>query len=260
GPSGSSRCWPAWRSWRPTSRAPISTSTSPIATRSCTGPSGRPPATRRRRWAASSAWSTCPPARGWCERCPPPSPLPEPTRRGGPETGRSGGHTVRPMARGRHISVRAATSRGEGGKLMKTRRNVCLWVGAAWVAVLALGGTSALADSAEPIRVHCRGAGAGGFVTPEVGDSLKDLLRGRAGKKDVVRLVDSPDKADLVVTVQGRGYQETGRRVYRSTRTRHSYRSTSSKETVKVVRASLEAGAYKLTIYGVDNSFWKSAA
>ena len=164
------------------------------------------------------------------------------------------------MAPGRHISVRAATCVAEGGKFMKTGRKLCLCVGAAWVAVLAFGGTLALADSAEPIRVHCRGAGTGGFVTPEVGDSLKDLLGAFDGKKDVVQLVDSPDKADLVVTVQGRGYQETGRRVYRSTRTRHSYRSTSSKETVKVVRASLEAGAYKLTIYGVDNNFWKSAA
>jgi hypothetical protein len=119
---------------------------------------------------------------------------------------------------------------------------------------------AALADTVEPIRVHCRGAGASGFVTPEVGDSLKDVLGAFEGKKDVIQLVDSPDKADLVLTVQGRGYQETGRRIYRSTRTKRSYRSTSTKETVKVVRASLEAGAYRLTIYGVDNSFWKSAA
>jgi hypothetical protein len=115
-------------------------------------------------------------------------------------------------------------------------------------------------DGAEPIRVQCRGAEAGGFVTPEVGDSLRDLIGAFEGKKDVVRLVDAADQADIVVIVQGRGYQETGRRVYRSTRTRHSYRSTSSKETVKVLRASLQAGNYRLTLYGVDNAFWKTAA
>jgi hypothetical protein len=124
-----------------------------------------------------------------------------------------------------------------------------------------LASTSLLAKDEFPVpmNVYVRGAEAGGFVTPDVGDSVKDLNKALGGKK-VLRLVPASEEADLVVTVVSRGLQETGRRIYRSRSTRHSYRSTSSKETVKVVRATLAAGGYKLPMFGVDDLWWGSAA
>jgi hypothetical protein len=128
-------------------------------------------------------------------------------------------------------------------------------------AALLLAAASLQAKDEYPVRmnVHVRGAEVGGFVTPDVGDSVKDLNKSLDGKK-VLQLVPTADEADLVVTIVSRGLQETGRRIYRSSSTRHSYRSTSSKEMVKVVRATLVAGGYKLPMFGVDDLWWGSAA
>jgi hypothetical protein len=125
--------------------------------------------------------------------------------------------------------------------------------------LLAAAAVQAKDDYPSPMTVCVRGAGEGGFVTGDVADSVKDVQKKLDGRK-VVRLVDSPQAADLVLTVVGRGNAETGRTIYRSHSSHHSYRSSSTKETVKVVRAVLASGSYKLDMYGVDDVWWGSAA
>lgn len=134
---------------------------------------------------------------------------------------------------------------------------------AAALAVFALLGLAASSPAKDefPVKVTVcvRGAEKGGFVTAEVGDSVKDLKE-NLGDKDVLQLTDDAKSADIVVLIQGRGNVETGRRVYRSRSSRRHYRSTSSKETVRVVRGTLVAGTYKVDMVGVNASLWGKAA
>jgi hypothetical protein len=109
------------------------------------------------------------------------------------------------------------------------------------------------------VNVFVRGAAHGGFVEGDVADSVKDL-RGNLDGKKVIQLVPDAGSADIVITVVGRGNEETGRTIYRSHSSRHSYRSSSSKETVKVVRAVLQVGRYELPMLGVDDLWWGHAA
>lgn len=109
------------------------------------------------------------------------------------------------------------------------------------------------------MNVYVSGAESGGFMTPEVSESVKDVRKALDGKK-VLQVVDSPQSADLIVIVLGRDLPETGRRIYRSRHTRRSYRSTSSKEVYKAVRARLQAGSYQLRVSGYDNLWWGTAA
>ena len=134
---------------------------------------------------------------------------------------------------------------------------------AAALAVFALLGLAASSPAKDefPVKVTVcvRGAEKGGFVTAEIGDSVKDLKED-LGDKDVLQLTDDAKSADIVVLIQGRGNVETGRRVYRSHSGRRHYRSTSSKETVRVVRGTLVAGTYKVDMVGVNASLWGKAA
>lgn len=134
---------------------------------------------------------------------------------------------------------------------------------AAALAVFALLGLAASSPAKDefPVKVTVcvRGAEKGGFVSAEIGDSVKDLKE-NLRDKDVLQLTDDDKSADIVVLVQGRGNVETGRRVYRSHSSRHHYSSSSSKETVRVVRGTLLAGTYKIDMEGVNASLWGKAA
>ena len=124
---------------------------------------------------------------------------------------------------------------------------------------LAAAAAQAKDDYPSPVRVCVRGAGEGGFVSADVGDSVKDLQKTLDGKK-VIDLVRDPREAEVVVIILGRGAEETGRETYHSHSSGHSYSSTRTKETVRVVRAVLKAGSYELEMFGIDNVWWGLAA
>jgi|WetSurMetagenome_2_1015567.scaffolds.fasta_scaffold124893_2 hypothetical protein len=125
--------------------------------------------------------------------------------------------------------------------------------------VLATAMVQAKDDYPSQINVCVRGAGEEGFVAGEVADSVKDLQKHLDGKK-VLRLVDRARDAEVIVTVVGRDNELTGRSTYRSHSSGHHYSSTTTKETVRVVRAVLKAGSYEQEMYGVDNIWWGIAA
>jgi len=125
--------------------------------------------------------------------------------------------------------------------------------------VLATATVQAKDDYPSQINVCVRGAGEEGFVAGEVADSVKDLQKHLDGKK-VLRLVDRARDAEVIVTVVGRDNELTGRSTYRSHSSGHHYSSTTTKETVRVVRAVLKAGSYEQEMYGVDNIWWGIAA
>ena len=86
-----------------------------------------------------------------------------------------------------------------------------------WVIVaLATLGLVAPATGAdrELINVYCVGAGVDGFLSPDVGDSTKDVTKFLGGKKKTLRLVESEADADLTVTITGREVQGTGKKEY----------------------------------------------
>jgi hypothetical protein len=110
------------------------------------------------------------------------------------------------------------------------------------------------------VRVFCGGKGVGGFVTPDVGDSTKDLIKALGSKKKTLVLVADPKEADVQVLVTGREEQGTGQREY-TTRSSRSRTTTSSREkTVKVVFANVHVGKVKLDLSGTSGSFWSVAA
>lgn len=124
---------------------------------------------------------------------------------------------------------------------------------------LAAAAAQAKDDYPSPVTVCVRGAGEGGFVSADVGDSVKDLQKTLDGKK-VINLVRDPRDAEVVVIVVGRGNEETGKEVYHSHSYGHSYSSSTTKETVRVVHAVLKTGSYELEMFGVDNVWWGLAA
>jgi hypothetical protein len=125
--------------------------------------------------------------------------------------------------------------------------------------LLALPAVQAKDDYPTPINVCVRGAGEDGFVAGEVADSVKDLQKHLDGKK-VLRLVSVAREADVVITILGRGNEETGRTTYRSRSSGRHYSSTTTKETVRVVHAVLKAGSFEQEMIGVDNIWWGLAA
>ena len=125
--------------------------------------------------------------------------------------------------------------------------------------LLATAFVQAKDDYPSPINVCVRGAGEEGFVSGDVADSVKDLQKHMDGKK-VLRLVDRARDAEVVVTVVGRANEETGRSTYHSHSSGHHYSSTTTKDTVRVVRAVLRAGSYEQEMFGVDNIWWGLAA
>jgi len=116
----------------------------------------------------------------------------------------------------------------------------------------------------ELINVYCAGAGVDGFLSPDVGDSTKDVTKFLRGKKKTLRLVETEADADLIVTITGREVQGTGKKEYttRSSGKGSSRKTTSSskEKTVKVVFVTLQAGKYQMEMEGVDSGFWSAAA
>ena len=112
------------------------------------------------------------------------------------------------------------------------------------------------------VQVFC--GSSGGFAPPEVGDSIKDLQRALQRKDRTLRLVASPDQADLLLEVTGRQERGVGpaRWETKSTRSGSSYKTTTRQvqDTVKVVSARLRAGSFALELEGTDVAFWGSAA
>jgi hypothetical protein len=145
--------------------------------------------------------------------------------------------------------------------MRKSRALTMGLVGAAAAAFMCLGAPALHADDDYPsqINVYVTGAAEGGFMEPDVADSVKDV-RKALDKKKIFRIVDHEDRADLVVLILGRGYERTGKRIYSSHHGKHSYHSSSRDEKVMVVRGGLVAGHYKLGLIGVDSLFWSSAA
>jgi hypothetical protein len=113
---------------------------------------------------------------------------------------------------------------------------------AAWLAgacLLAAAG-SAQAQKAPPERllVFCGGVSKDGFQNPDVRDSVRDLRGALSGKKKTLRLVDDPERADVLVIVEGRDEVGDDRTVY----------------------AKLVVGELEESLRGSDDWLWSLAA
>ncbi len=112
-----------------------------------------------------------------------------------------------------------------------------------------------------PVFLYAEQAEAkpGGFVSPqdqrdakEMADALKDLRRELSGKK-CVALVETPEKAKVVLRFDGRGYEGTG-----ASETYHPSQPFARGVTTKEIRAAtlrvtLIVGEYKEQFVGVGD-------
>jgi len=126
--------------------------------------------------------------------------------------------------------------------------------------LLSVGASVSGEDDGPLVRVFCGGKGAGGFVSPDVGDSTKDLIKALGSKKKTLLLVDDPKHADVQVLVTGREEQGTGQREYTTRSSRNRTTTSSREKTVRVVFATLQVGKVKLDLNGASGSFWSLAA
>lgn len=102
----------------------------------------------------------------------------------------------------------------------------------------------------QPVRIHVFAAGAeGDFVDVDSKakqDSIKDLSKALSNKK-AIELVQSPERAHIVVEIMSRGYEETGgstlgRSVWGNLKT--------SANSAATVRVRFSAGPYSTEMIG----------
>jgi hypothetical protein len=111
----------------------------------------------------------------------------------------------------------------------------------------------------EPVGVYCAAATRGGFIDPDVADSLRDLKDALRGKKKTLRLVTTPAEAALVITVEERAKEFAGRDVALGPLILAGVIVPKTK-TVKTVYATLEAAGEEFMMAGVNDDFWQLAA
>ena len=126
---------------------------------------------------------------------------------------------------------------------------------------------------AAKVKVYCElQEKPGGFVNPALKDSLKDVEQAIGKKKNWLQLVEARELADVIVTIEDRRVEGSGRFEHSSTATSDSNgtsaraRGTSKEVMLYVVRGTLTAGEYRQDIEGscpdtyAFGGLWRTAA